>query len=258
MSSEPKVSIITIVYNGMPHLEQCMQSVFDQSYKNIEYILVDGGSSDGSKEFIEQNKWRLRWSCSEKDNGISDAFNKGLKHVTGDLIGILNSDDWYEAEIVEEVVSNYNEADIFHSNLRVWKKDEAHYIWQGDHSRLKKDMSICHPTVFCKKEVYKELDGFSDYKFAMDYDFLLRAMLKGFEFNKIDKVLCNLRLSGVSDANWKGALREVKEIKDSLLGEDPAHARDLKKALLRKGLGAAMNNLGLKRLADNFRKGRIE
>jgi len=100
-----KVSIITVVYNNRNFIETAIKSVLSQTYKNIEYIVIDGGSKDGTKEIIEKFKDKISEFISEPDKGIYDAMNKGLKLATGDIVGILNSDDFYADKFVLEKVA---------------------------------------------------------------------------------------------------------------------------------------------------------
>ena len=102
---KPLVSIVTIVYNGEKHLEQTIQSVLNQTYSNIEYIIIDGGSKDNTINIIEKYSDRLAYWISEKDNGISDAFNKGIAKSTGEIVGLINADDWYDFDAIKHVVS---------------------------------------------------------------------------------------------------------------------------------------------------------
>ena len=102
---QPLVSIITIVFNGGKHLQQTIESVLGQSYSNIEYIIIDGGSKDSSVSIIEKYSAQLAYWTTEPDKGISDAFNKGIKKTKGQIIGIINADDWYEADTVQQVVT---------------------------------------------------------------------------------------------------------------------------------------------------------
>jgi glycosyltransferase involved in cell wall biosynthesis len=99
-----KVSIVTVSYNAAKTIEQTILSVLDQDYKNIEYVIIDGQSTDGTREIVEKYKDRLGYYVSEPDSGIYDAMNKGVKKATCDIIAFLNADDWYEKSVVREVV----------------------------------------------------------------------------------------------------------------------------------------------------------
>ena len=104
MKQTPLISIITVVYNGEQHIQQTINSIKHQTYKNIEHIIIDGNSSDGTLDIIKKNKSVSKY-ISEPDRGIYDAMNKGINIASGELIGILNSDDWYELSAVEIVVN---------------------------------------------------------------------------------------------------------------------------------------------------------
>ena len=120
--SNPLVSIITVTYNAEKYLEQTIKSVISQSYKNIEYIIIDGMSSDGTVDIIKRYQKYIAHFSSEPDKGIYDAMNKGIKKANGELIGIINSSDFYEPDAVETVVSAYLQnkgAGIFHGNINM-------------------------------------------------------------------------------------------------------------------------------------------
>lgn len=211
----PLVSIITIVYNGEKYLEQTIQSVLAQTYRNIEYIIIDGGSTDGTLGIIKRYNPQLAYWISEKDKGISDAFNKGIDKATGDIIGLINADDWYEPDTVEKAVSSIKGYDVAYGNLRLWKNEKPDVIFTGNHNFLQKEMTINHPTVFVKRQCYLNYGLFDiDYKYAMDYDFLLRLYNKACSFIHIPSVLTNMRWDGASDQQWYKACKEVFFIKN--------------------------------------------
>src|ERR1044072_3693479 len=108
----PTVSIITVVFNAEKHLEQTINSVLAQTFTDIEYIIIDGGSTDGSVGIIKKYEGQLSYWISEKDKGIADAFNKGITRATGEIIGLINADDWYEPDTVRLVVEHMQDADI--------------------------------------------------------------------------------------------------------------------------------------------------
>lgn len=214
-----RVSVITIVYNGEKFLEQTIQSVLTQSYKNIEYILIDGGSTDGTLDIIRKYDSRIAYWKSEPDKGISDAFNKGIALATGDLVGILNADDWYEPEAVARIVAKYEPDSVLHGNKQYWNEDggKAHQA-RPNLDVLPLEMSLNHPTVFVSKSLYNRYGVFDlDYKLAMDYHLLLRFYAAGAKFIHVDHIITNMRLGGVS-ANILGCYREVLKAKNEVLG----------------------------------------
>ncbi len=215
MEYQPLVSIITIVYNGELYLEQTILSVLEQSYSRIEYIIIDGGSTDKSIPIIEKYNTRLAYWISEPDLGVSDAFNKGLRQATGEIIGIINADDWYQQDAVEKAVQAIEKADVVYGDLLYWKNNEKDMIVEGNIDYLKYEMSINHPTVFVKTACYKKYGMFNtSYKFAMDYELLIRLKLNGCSFTYIPAVLSNMRWEGESDKNWFRACKELLDIKN--------------------------------------------
>jgi len=218
MDNHPLVSIITIVYNGEKHIAETIRSVAAQTYPNIEYLIIDGGSTDGTLSVIEQFRGHVNSLVSEKDEGISDAFNKGIRRASGEIVGIINADDWYEPDAVELVVTLMGNSDIVYGDLRLWRSDGVDDIRKGDHTRLCKEMTVNHPTVFIRRECYERFGLFDkQYRCAMDYDLLLRLYTAGCRFYYLPRVLANMRWGGMSDAQWKIGCRETLLIKDKYL-----------------------------------------
>ncbi|MBN2781671.1 MAG: glycosyltransferase, partial [Campylobacterales bacterium] len=211
--NKPLVSIITVVYNGEKFLEDTIKSVINQSYDNVEYIIIDGGSTDGTVEIIKKYEAQIDYWVSEKDNGIYDAMNKGISLVTGDIIGLINADDWYEKNTVELIISVINENDKFdvvYGLIRYIKNEQELKIEAQNHHFLS-DRMIPHPTCFIKSKVYKKLGNYvNDYKSASDYDLLVRVYKNNCIFHKIDKVLANFRIDGISSNDFTGAIETLK------------------------------------------------
>jgi len=218
MDHAPLVSVITIVYNGEKHIEHTIRSVIGQTYRPIEYIVIDGGSRDNTLSILERYRDSIAVLVSEKDRGISDAFNKGLQRATGELIGILNADDWYEPDAVARAVEAIRDCDIVYGDLRLWKDGKTDFILKGDHHRLKNEMTINHPTIFVRKKCYEQFGVFDmEYKCAMDYDLMLRFLVGGSRFCYIPAVLTNMRWEGLSDTRWLMGVRETWRIKNKHL-----------------------------------------
>lgn len=201
----PVISIITVVYNAAKTLEQTMSSVLNQGYHNKEYIVIDGGSTDGSVEIIQKYASQLAYWVSEPDKGMYDAMNKGIARTNGELIGILNADDWYEPEILNEVAQRYLETDknqVIHGVLRFFKNDEIYYIAGNSIRRIRYEM-IHHPTCFVPKKHYETFGCFDlNYKYSSDYDLIMRLIKNGVAFNFMEKIMVNFRLGGAS-SNWQ-------------------------------------------------------
>ena len=218
MDNKPLVSVITVAYDADPFIEKTIQSVLSQTYSPIEYIIIDGGSTDKTVDIIKKYNDHIAYWRSEKDNGISEAFNKGLARATGEIIGIINADDWYETDTIEKVVADFGNTDIIYGDLQIWKKEKKDFIQKGDHKLLTREMTVNHPTVFIKKDCYKKWGTFSEeYKCAMDYDLMLRLYTSNCSFEYIPLVLSNMRLEGFSDYNWLLGCRETLAIKNKYL-----------------------------------------
>lgn len=209
------VSIITIVYNAEATLEQTILSVIGQTYPSIEYIIIDGGSKDGSLGIIKKFENQIATWISEPDKGISDAFNKGLKLATGDLIGIINADDWYELDAIETIVNSYNPTiDVYCGDLKLIDRHGNPFkTRKSAPNRLTLGMYIMHPTTFVTHNAYRKAGIFDiNYKIAMDYDLMLRLKGLGFNFCYINKTIACMRATGVSTLNLRNVDREVLKV----------------------------------------------
>jgi len=216
---KPLVSIITVCLNSEKYLKDTIQSVINQTYDNIEYIVIDGGSSDGTLDIIRKYEDKIAFWKSERDKGIADAWNKGILSSTGEIIGIINSGDWYELDAVEYVVNicvNNNSIDVVHGDRRQWNetgnqvKGIVTPAFKTNKSFLY-TMPINHPTCFVSREIYKLYGLFNTiYKYSMDHEFFLRLWKNNLKFIYLEKVLANMRSGGVS-YGLKG-LKESKEI----------------------------------------------
>lgn len=184
-TDKPLVSVITVVLNGEKYLEQTIQSVVNQTYDNIEYIIIDGGSTDGTLDIIRKYEDKITYWISEKDEGISDALNKGIKLSSGEIIGIIHSDDYYASkDVVYDVVNKFNKYENVKAIYGIIdfvdpKTNELELRWGKDCSpnAIRKRMYIPHPTLFCKKEVYENIGYFrKDLKYAMDYEWAIRLV----------------------------------------------------------------------------------
>ena len=188
MDKNPLVSIITTCFNAEKTMERTIKSVIGQNYKNIEYIIIDAYSTDGTKKIIKKYKNHINYFLSEKDNGISDGWNKGIKQCTGEFIQILNSDDYIPKNKITESIEcfkkNTNASYVFGDLIIVNDNSEPLYKIKGDKNYSKEveywTPRINHPTLMAKKNIYDKYGLFSEeYKIAMDYEWLLRIHKKG-------------------------------------------------------------------------------
>ncbi len=216
LPGSPLVSIITVVFNGIKSLEQTILSVLNQDYGNIEYIIVDGGSTDGTLDVVKKYEGRIDYWISERDKGIYDAMNKGIDLAGGELIGALNADDYYESGAVRAVVdawSSDTSKGIVYGNNYVCMDDLGLRYRNYSSLRFWKGMPICHQAMFVHREVYRSIGKYDlTYKITADLDFLLRAIDKGVKLLPTGAFLVNFRSTGMSTANSYPLLKENKII----------------------------------------------
>ena len=220
-----KISIITASYNRGKTIRHTVESVLRQTYPDFEYIVVDGGSTDNSidivKEYQVAFKGRLKW-ISERDKGIYDAMNKGIRMATGDVVGILNSDDFYTDENVLQTVAdnfmNYSVDAVY---------GDIHFVHDADLSKcvryyssrlfspfwLRFGFMPAHPSFYCKKEVYDKVGLYRlDYKIGADYEMMVRLFKKHKIVAKyIAKDFVTMRTGGASNSNARSRLTLIKE-----------------------------------------------
>ncbi|OAV75902.1 PGL/p-HBAD biosynthesis glycosyltransferase [Bacteroidales bacterium Barb7] len=212
----PLISIVTVSYNAVSTIEDTILSVINQTYPNIEYLIIDGGSTDGTVNVIKKYQDKIAYWVSEPDKGIYDAMNKGIDKATGELIGLINSDDWYELTAVETVVKRYiekNSRGIYHADLRLTKDSKSVIKKAKKIDSIKFGMTIQHPTCFVHKSVYHKVGYFNiNYRIAADYDFLLRAYLALVPYEYINSVIANMSFGGISSINYIEGWKEGKKI----------------------------------------------
>ena len=214
-----KISIITISFNAKSTIEKTLQSVANQSYKNIEHIIIDGGSKDNTLEICNSFS-HISKIISEPDNGVYDAFNKGLELATGDVVGFLNADDvFFNENSVQEIVNAFsnNDTDIVYGNLDyVNKEGKVIRNWTSrsyEVGLIKKAWMPAHPTFYCKKEVYDRLGVYNDsFKIGGDFELCLRFL----EVNKVpsfylNKKLVKMLVGGISNSGLKSKWTIYKE-----------------------------------------------
>lgn len=216
-----KFSIITANYNGGKTLVKTIESILEQTYNNVEYIIIDGKSTDNSVEIIEsykkkfkEKKYEYNW-VSEKDSGIFNAMNKGIEIASGDIIGIIGSDDWYERETLEIVANEFEkdkELKMVYGILRTVSNNKFQQII-GDYNSYGRGQ---HPTVFLKKEVYKRYGNYNEkYKIAADTDFLLKLKNEKINYKFVEKILTNFSTEGISSTSFLNS--SLEELKTSYL-----------------------------------------
>ena len=208
----PLVTIVTVVFNGEKQLEQTIQSVINQTYNNIEYIIIDGGSTDGTLDIIRQYEKAIDYWVSEPDAGIYDAMNKGIKLAQGEIIGIINSGDTYTKNSLETIATLYQKHPQPNKYVvlsgAMYRFDDSKKIQfklvksqQDLDSRINYGMPINHPATFVTKDTYQLLNYFNiDYRICGDYDLIYRAYHNHkINFIFTSEVLAYMELGGISE-----------------------------------------------------------
>lgn len=219
-NTQPIISIVTVVYNDEKYLEKTIKSIISQTYHNIEYIIIDGGSTDGTLDIIKRYESKINVWISEKDSGIYDAMNKGAKLANGDFIIFMNSGDtFYEDETIKNVVKQIsNENSVCFGRAKIknnkisWLYPPEKYISGNIELWLKKALPN-HQAMFLPKSFYKSTMYNLDYKIGSDSDYKFKAQRDcGFVF--MDLIICEFELGGVSsDFNTFKMTKEI--LKDS-------------------------------------------
>ncbi len=216
-----RISIVTVSFNSAITIKECINSINEQSYSNIEHIIVDGASTDNTVDIINSYAKRTPAIISEPDEGIYDAMNKGIRRATGDVIGFLNSDDTlYNKHVVKRIVESFkkNNCDCIYGNL-IYSNKEGKTIrkWKSKSyvpGLFAKSWTPAHPTFYCKKEIYNQFGLYkTDYNIAADVELMLR-FLEVHKINShfIDEILVNMLAGGVSNQGLGSTITITKEI----------------------------------------------
>ena len=217
--NRPLITVVTAVYNGQEYLEQTIQSVFNQNYDNVEYIVVDGGSTDQTLEIIQRYESTLDYWLSEPDEGVYYAMNKGIMLANGELIVLLNADDFFHEDslsrVVEMFMLNQKKEAIYYGNAYILYEDLQTTSLRKANLNFKKCMGVIHQTMFVSKEVYKK-HGLYDLKYsnAADYDFAIKTFLKHVPYIYIDHPMAysRRREGRISEKFAKRSMAEEYEI----------------------------------------------
>ncbi len=221
----PLVSIVTVCFNAEKHLREAMECVLAQTYENIEYVVIDGGSTDSTlailREFEPRFAGRMRWT-SEPDKGLYDAMNKGVAASTGDLVGLLNADDLYPDDAVERAVATWQA----HPSAGVIYGDTCNIDEQGTRTLerpapreitlevMMEGMIVCHQSMFVTAETYRVIGPYDTrYRILADYDFLMRCLQAGVEFANAGVNLSFFRIGGTSGQFIRALDRELTQIR---------------------------------------------
>jgi glycosyltransferase len=216
------ISVITICYNRSKTIDASIQSVLNQDYPNIEYIIIDGNSNDGTKEIIAAYGDRISKYVSEKDKGMYDAINKGVKLATGDVIGLMHSDDtFYDNEVVSKIVKAFEEHDsidgVYGDGIYVTNDAEERLVRNrigGEYNlkRIKQGWLPLHPTVYFRKSCFEKYGLYNlDFKIASDTEFLIRYLYKHeVKMHYLNSYMVKMKMGGLS-TDYKRAVEVLKE-----------------------------------------------
>ena len=214
-----KISIITVSFNSASTILETINSVNDQSYKNIEHVFIDGLSTDNTLDIIKKKSSRNPLIISEKDNGLYDAMNKGIKLATGNVIGILNSDDFFKNKLViDKIVKEFkfSGSDIVYGNIDYVNKDgDIVRFWKSNKFKsFKKGWHPPHPSLFVKKTIYEKYGVFNtDFKIAADFELMLRFFERhSVQSSYLNDTIVTMLVGGVSNT-FTGILKGRSEIK---------------------------------------------
>ena len=218
-----KISIITVCYNSEKYIKYAIESVINQTYANIEYIIVDGNSKDKTVDIIKSYGNKITKFVSEPDKGIYDAMNKGIKMATGDVVAILNSDDFYaNTNVIENIANAFtdNSIDGIYGDLLVVFRENTDKIkrkYEANKFQLKSlkyGIMPGHATIFLKRHLFEKYGLYkTDYKIAADFELLVR-MLYTHKINikYLPQIVIKARTGGVSDNNFLAKLKISKEV----------------------------------------------
>lgn len=261
-NGQPLVTIITVVYNSAEHLAQAMESVLNQTYPLVEYIVIDGGSTDGSLDIIKRYESQLDYWISERDKGIYDAMNKGVALARGAWIGFKNADDWFVPEAVSLASQLFAQqpAVIYGNTLKVWQQQpfEASLLTSNHHD-LPWRSCVDHRSAFLRADLHKARPYDLRFRLAADYDLMLEWLQQGHLFMHTGQVHGCMRFGGASDRS--SIYREIFDIQKkynfraALFCFLQNHARFYKLLIQNKILQAALGQQGYKRFkARGLRK----
>lgn len=224
----PKVSIITVCFNSEKTIEDTIKSVLGQDYDNVEYIIIDGLSTDNTLKIIDKYKDQISKVVSEKDKGLYDAINKGISLASGEIIANLNSDDFYaDEQVISDVVKKMEEhnSDSLYGDLYYVDAEDTNKVvrnWvSGEYKKgvFLKGWMPPHPTFFVRKKIYEKYGSFSlELKSAADYEIMLRFIHKhNCSITYLPRTLIRMRVGGVSNVSLKNRLKANREDKKAWL-----------------------------------------
>ena len=223
LPGKPLITVITVVFNGAETLRDTIESVMKQTYDNVEYIVIDGGSSDATVDILRQYDHVINYWLSEKDGGIYDAMNKGIALCSGDYVGMLNSDDMFvDGSVLQAIADRFcqTQVDAVFSCLNIVDKTNVKKILRKyrvaklSSALLRIGVMPAHPTFYCKRACYERGGMYkTDYKIAADFEMLVRLLIRQkIAWSFMDKVTVTMRSGGVSNSGFVMGVKLNSEI----------------------------------------------
>lgn len=240
VAEQPLFSVITVCFNAVDTIDACIESV--PTSANVEHIIIDGGSTDGTIDRIRAHEKKLSCWVSEPDEGIYQAMNKGFKMAKGELVAFLNADDRYPENALVKVEGAYKDqdADIIYGDMlksRMVEGGEKRLRVRPDLTLMPRTMGLFHPATFIKRKVFDRLGGFNEqYRFSADYDFLLRAYLAKCSFHYIQEPLAIFRVGGKSGMDHRSYVEGYRILKAHKTGHHHAMRNLIIKAWVKEKL----------------------
>lgn len=218
-----KISIVTVCYNGADTIRDTIESVLAQQYKNIEYIIVDGASKDGTLDIISEYDGRIARVISEPDKGIYDAMNKGVRAATGDYVGILNSDDFFAGDnVIQDLVvhlQNNPDADATYADLVFVQRKQTEVVTRRYSSagfspwKVRFGFMIPHPTFYARRELFQRFGDYKlGYRVSADFELMARFFSKNVKMVRHDAVMVKMRDGGISTTGFWWRIHQNLEI----------------------------------------------
>lgn len=249
----PLVSIVTIVRNDVAHLEKTILSILNQTYSNVEYVVIDGGSTDGTLEIIKKYEQYIDFWVSEPDKGTHDAINKGISLVTGDWVNIMHCGDYfYNNNVFEDVfLKNSIHGDIVYGDFIGIVGDTERAIFHSDSNtdRFWQGMVFGHQAVFTKTKLLHDFPFDTSYRVSSDYDFFMRCLLAGVSFQKVDVIIFVVGTLGISNNHWLKARLEnwriARRFKGNKLRTDIFHLRGIIYDVVFRKIKVFLSTIGL-------------
>jgi len=218
-----KISIITVCYNSAAFIRDTLESVTTQTYKDIEYIVIDGASTDATFDIVSEYRDKITHMISEPDHGLYDAINKGIKLASGDFIGILNSDDLFYDNLciakLAEFIELNQDADAVYSDLiyvkrnDISKKVRSYRVRRNSLWKVRFGFMIPHPTFYAKRELFEKFGLYkTNYRVSADFELMLRFMLNKIKILRLHVIMVKMREGGISNTGFRWILHQNMEI----------------------------------------------